>query len=281
MTERQHRGRTRVLGVGILLLIATVAAVLIPRWGGAAAGGADTNPVPTTTPTPTAVAGPIRLLGFGDSVMAGAGCDCDDFLTQVAAQLHRKTGRQVTATNDGANGETAAGLLRDLRTDDAYRAEITRADVIVVTIGANDLGPALDAWNDEGCGSGCYQPRIVELGTTLSAILTIIDRWKPAGTPVLVTTYWNVFEDGDVGAADNGSGYLAWSDQVTRAANSAICRSARGAAATCVDLYEPFKADGSKDPTRLLATDGDHPNEAGTTLIADVVAAAAERRLAD
>ena len=71
MTERQHRGRTRVLGVGILLLIATVAAVLIPRWGGAAAGGADTNPVPTTTPTPTAVAGPIRLLGFGDSVMAG------------------------------------------------------------------------------------------------------------------------------------------------------------------------------------------------------------------
>lgn len=212
--------------------------------------------------------------------MAGAGCGCHDFLTQVGSRLQQQTGRQVTTTNNGASGETAAGLLQDLRTDDAYRSEIATADVIVLTIGANDLGPALDAWDaGDGCTPGCVRPEVDEMSDKLTAILTLVDQLKRAGTSVLVTSYWNVFEDGDVGAADYGSGYLSWSDQVTRRANVAICQAAARATATCVDLYQPFKADGGKDPTRLLADDGDHPNAAGTAVIAGAVTAAAERRL--
>jgi lysophospholipase L1-like esterase len=91
---------------------------------------------------------------------------------------------------------------------------------------------------------------------------------------VIVTDYWNVFEDGDVGRDDRGAAYLAWSDRLTRAFNAALCPRVAAAGATCLDLYAPFKgADGRGDPTGLLAGDGDHPNAAGHALIARLMLA--------
>lgn len=222
--------------------------------------------------------GPIHVLGFGDSVMYGAGCDCDDFLTQTGDLLHQATGRRVAIVNNGANGQTAAGVLDDLRTDDTSTAQIAHADVIVLTVGANDLGPVLGTWVDDDCDQSCYHPQVESMGDRLSAILTIVNRDKQPGAAVFVLDYWNVFEDGQVGADDHDQGYLTWSDQVTRDADTTICQAAALAAATCVDTYRPFKgADGSIDPTHLLADDGDHPNDAGTTLIATTLATAVER----
>lgn len=221
---------------------------------------------------------PVHVVGFGDSVMSGAGCDCDNFLTETGDLLQRATGRQVAVVNNGANGQTAAGVLEDLRTSDTATAEVAHADVIVLTLGANDLGPVLSNWVDDDCDQSCYHPEVESMGDRLNAILAIVDREKKPGAAVFVLDYWNVFEDGQVGAADYDQGYLTWSDQVTRDANTTICQAAALAAATCVDTYRPFKgADGSTDPTHLLADDGDHPNEAGTTLIATTLAAAIER----
>lgn len=221
---------------------------------------------------------PIRLLGFGDSVMYGTGCDCDDFLAQTGNLLQRKTGRQVDVVNNSASGETAADVRRELGTDDAYVAEVGQADVIVLTIGANDLGPVLDSWVDNDCTRSCYHHEVVAMGDRLSAILTLVNRDKRPGAAVFVMNYWNVFEDGDAGSGSYGRDYLPWSDQVTRDANASICQAAELGDATCVDLYVPFKgSNGGTDPTSLLADDGDHPNEAGTTLIATVLAASIER----
>jgi lysophospholipase L1-like esterase len=289
----------RLIGLGALLLLGLVlaSAIVLFRTDGPAASVTTTaTPTPSTptgsTPTPSTPTrstpssgsvrpvGPLRLIGFGDSVMAGTGCDCDDFLTQTADQLRSRTGRKVDTVNNSANGETAADVLDELRTDDSYTAEIEQADVIVVTIGANDLGPALDSWEDSGCDRSCYRPQVATMGDRLSAILTLVGRHEKPGAVVLVTNYWNVFEDGDIGSEDYGAGYLSWSDQVTRDANAAICQTARQAAATCVDLYEPFKgADGAHDPTALLADDGDHPDEAGTTLIATLLVTDVRRLL--
>ena len=88
---------------------------------------------------------------------------------------------------------------------------------------------------------------------------------------ILWASYWNVFEDGDVGRAKNGESYQSWSDRLTRATNAQICDAAQRAGATCVDLYSPFKGDGSKDPTSWVAADGDHPNSAGHQLIASAL----------
>lgn len=272
-----------LVSLGVLLVVVLATAAVLSR---VADPGAEESPAPpsrASTPrppqsTPAVPTSPLRLLGFGDSVMYGAGCDCDDFMAQTGDLLQRTTGRQVEVVNNSANGETAADTLRELRTDDAYVAEIRRADVIVLTVGANDLGPVLDSWVDDDCARGCYHPEVVAMGDRLSAILTLVDRDKKPGAAVFVLNYWNVFEDGDVGAGHYGEDYLTWSDQVTRDANAAICQAADLGAATCVDLYAPFKGgDGATDPTRLLADDGDHPNDAGTTLIATVLAAAVEK----
>ena len=90
-----------------------------------------------------------------------------------------------------------------------------------------------------------------------------------------MTTYWNVFEDGDVADRQRGPGFADWSDTVTVAANRAICATARTFGDTCVDLYAPFlSADGNRNPTPLLSSDGDHPNAAGHDVIARALLAA-------
>lgn len=288
-----------------LALVATLVALRLPTGNAESAAPAPTPPTGsptarsgagtpsavrgTTTPAPSGPAsagsapahptGTIHVVGFGDSVMYGAGCACDDFLTQTGRLLQQTTGRQVSVANNGANGQTAAGVLADLRTDDAATAEVGQADVIVLTIGANDLGPVLGNWVDDDCDRSCYHPEVEQMDDRLSAILAIIDREKKPAAAVFVLDYWNVFEDGEVGADDYDQGYLAWSDQVTRDANAAICQAAGAAGATCVDTYRPFKgAEGATDPTHLLADDGDHPNDAGTALIATALATAVERQ---
>ena len=68
---------------------------------------------------------------------------------------------------------------------------------------------------------------------------------------------------------EDGRRYLTDSDSMTRMANAAICSAATQAGAICVDTYTPYNGeDGGKDPTELLADDGDHPNAAGHRVIA-------------
>jgi lysophospholipase L1-like esterase len=107
----------------------------------------------------------------------------------------------------------------------------------------------------------------------VAAVVAEIRRLRAGrSTEVLVTDYWNVFVDGQVGAA-LGPQYQALSDRVTRQANSAICAGAVQGGGVCVDLYAPFKGDGSQDPTSLLADDGDHPDADGHRTIAEALAA--------
>jgi lysophospholipase L1-like esterase len=61
---------------------------------------------------------------------------------------------------------------------------------------------------------------------------------------------------------------------VTKAANRAICAAATAADDRCVDIYAPFEGAGDRNPTTLLADDGDHPNAAGHRLIAQTLLAA-------
>ncbi|GAB3446834.1 hypothetical protein GCM10027517_29730 [Phycicoccus ginsengisoli] len=210
----------------------------------------------------------MRLVGLGDSVMSGAACDCQPFLGQYATMLTARDHRAVSPSNLGAGGQTAAQLADQL-TDPGTAAEVANAGTVVVTIGANDLVPLVSTWENGPCGSACVQPAVATMRKSVALVLSRINHLVPDGTQVLVTDYWNVFEDGDVADSKEGPGFADWSDRVTVAANAAICAEAASAGDTCVDLYHPFLgADGTKNPTPLLAEDGDHPNGAGHTLIA-------------
>lgn len=229
-------------------------------------------PHPTRKPTtygatPAANARVIRVVGLGDSVMAGTHCGCAGLAEEYGKALQARTGTDVRVTNLGANGLVTTDVLGDLEHDRATRAAIADADLVLVTIGANDLVPELDQWETTGCDQSCFNGPAVQMGRNLSRVLAAITGLRIAHPgPVLVTNYWNVFTDGDVARETGGQAQIDWTTEVTAVANDQICGAARSAGDMCVDLVAPFKGGGA-DPTPLLASDGDHPNAAGVRAI--------------
>jgi len=222
----------------------------------------------TAPATHTSPLTPLHVVGIGDSVMAGTNCNCETIMTGFAHAMADRTGRSVMATNLGVPGFTTNDLLDQLHQDAAARREVANADIVIVIIGANDLGDAFDSWNQSDCDASCYQPLVNAMGTRLASVLGLV-RSLRAGQPmtVLVDNYWNVFTDGDVARADGGQEQIDWSTEVTKAANLAIANAATTSGDVTVDLVKPFKNGGDEDPTPLLADDGDHPNAAGVRAI--------------
>ncbi len=223
---------------------------------------------------------PLRVVGIGDSVTAASHCDCAGFVADYGLLLQRRFGVHVEATEYGVGGATTASMLPELRGQGIPARALAEADVISVTIGANDLEAARSSYDAGSCGGvadlACFTPAVATMRAGLARDLQAIDRLtRGRSVEVLVNNYWNVFEDGQVALREDGRRYLADSDTMTRLANRAICAAAVEAGATCVDTYTPYKGeDGGKDPTELLASDGDHPNPAGHLVIARAMFAA-------
>lgn len=228
---------------------------------------------PTRTAAPTLPTGVHSLVVLGDSVPAGSGSDAVPYPELVRRAL-APTNPGIALTNLGSDGQTAGDLAQDLSSDRATRTAVAQADLVVITVGANDLVPVLDERTDGGCDEVCSSAAVrtaaAHLGEVVRAVQALDTR---PGHRVVVTDYWHVFADGAPGRASVGADVVAWGDALTRAANELYCDQAQSAGATCVDLYRPFKGGGA-DPTHLLAPDGDHPNAAGHRVIADAVLAA-------
>jgi lysophospholipase L1-like esterase len=207
----------------------------------------------------------MTVVGLGDSVMSGTNCNCSGIVAEYAQALAQRDGIKVTGNNLGVPGDTTVNLLDHLQHDAAFRTAVQNADIVLVTIGANDLAPQWQQWQSSSCDDTCYDPAVDAMSARLNQILTLIKSLR-SGPPatILVTNYWNVFTDGAVARASGGQAQIDWSQDITLAANSGICSTATGDGATCVDLYKPIQ-DG--DPTDVLATDGDHPNAAGVAVI--------------
>lgn len=241
---------------------------------------ADTAPTqpaatlsPTTgTPSPTPSAVPYRVVGLGDSVPAGTLCGCASYIEQVGQQAAQQHADTAAVKNLAQPGMTTAGLAAQLR-QSAVAEQIADADLIIVTIGANDFDQNL--LTAPTCQPAtilaCYQTALMTQRSLLSAILdqiTTLHTQRP--DRVLVTGYWNVFLDGQV-ARSRGAIYTQASNALTLAEDTLIASVSAGHADTYVDIYTPFKGDGTKDDTALLAADGDHPNAAGHALIAQTL----------
>ncbi len=257
----------------VLVLVLAACSARAPAAGPAVRAGSAGPTTTIASPAPVRPGPPAVVVGLGDSVTAGTACGCTPFVELYAGLVGRAQGRVMTAVNLGRAGLTTRTLSGQL-SEASARAEVGRAAYVLVTIGANDLVPLVARWQATGCSAACIAEAADGMGRGVAAALARIDAARSPGSRVLVTTYWNVFEDGDVADRDYGPTFATWSDQVTRAANSRICTAATRAGATCVDLYTPFEGDGRQDPTPLLADDGDHPNADGHALIARTLASA-------
>ncbi|WP_425307793.1 SGNH/GDSL hydrolase family protein [Ammonicoccus fulvus] len=235
--------------------------------------GSLTAPDEPTRPTGRAGVPVRKIVGLGDSVMGGTGCECEGPVDALATRLEQRPGAErIARVNLGTDGATTADVGDVIESED-WQPDLKDADVIVIIVGANDLTEAYDAWSEDPENTEPVDDALAQLETSLPDLLARVKTAhgaKPA--TYLVAGYWNVFAEASV--EDVPEGYAGWSRQVTERANTVIETSATDAGMTYVDLVTPFRGpSGDGDPTPFLADDGDHPNEAGVGVIADALVA--------
>ena len=112
---------------------------------------------------PASAAGPIKLVGYGDSLMAGYGVGpTEAFPVKLQAALKAK-GRDVTIANAGVSGDTASGGA-----DRVDWSVPDGTDGVILELGANDMLRGVD-------------PK-----TTRAAIGRILDRLQARNIPVML-----------------------------------------------------------------------------------------------
>ena len=221
------------------------------------------------------------MVALGDSVTAGGPCGCTTFPTLYAQKVAYARGIHTRVQNLGVNGEDSAQLLSAVRDSSSTTSAAVRGAAIdLVTIGANDFSDQHDAVTGGRCladdSTACVDQQLASMESNLEGILSAI-RHLRAGRPtaVLVTGYWNVFEDGAVARKAFSDDGVRATRRLTALVNDGIRRAAMRGRATYVDLTVPFIGPRtSYDATSLLGPDGDHPNAAGHQLIATRLLAA-------
>ena len=123
--------------------------------GSTAANGSPSSP------------GETRVVGLGDSVPAAAGCACTSFVVLFGDDVGQHTGRPNHTDNYARNGLDTTGLLAQLK-DPGVAEGVAHADLVTVTIGANDFAT---------CGDDCGAIHYV------SAVAFIAPRHRAQAVP--------------------------------------------------------------------------------------------------
>ena len=219
----------------------------------------------------------VAAAGLGDSVPGAADCDCKSFVDLYGARVGHDTAIPVKVQNFGLDGQTSDQLLTALHTGQPEAAAVRASDIVTVTIGANDFLYAEDQLEAGKCDDlSCFGTTMTSMRQNVDAIvkrIKVLRADKP--TAIIVTDYWNVFQDGSVARQDYGADFMKSSDALTKLVNTNIQQVASAEQVTFVDLYTPFKGpQGTIDDASLLASDGDHPSQSGHQVIANAIATA-------
>jgi lysophospholipase L1-like esterase len=95
--------------------------------------------VPKPQALPSPIEQPLHVVTLGDSLAYGAGDESGAGIAgRLQDELHRRGNTSARTTNLGVNGAQTADLLARLR-QERVRTAVSRADAIVLSIGANDL----------------------------------------------------------------------------------------------------------------------------------------------
>lgn len=226
-------------------------------------------------------AGPARavssatMVSLGDSVPSGSQCRCTPFPTQYAGKVAAHTGRHTRMINYAFAGATSRSVLQQVGSA-SVRRTVQSSSTVLVMVGANDfVRPFSRVLHHRQRARAAYRPVAKRVQTNLTATIRSLQRLRP-GIRVLVVGYWNVVKDGNVGRRAYGRWGMSKANQATSYANAALGRAVGATRVTYVSTYKPFKgADGTRNPTRLLTADGDHPDAQGHALIAAVLYGAA------
>jgi lysophospholipase L1-like esterase len=236
----------------------------------------------TASPYPTKAPGTLSLVGLGDSLPGALGCEtCPSFVTTYGELAAKVLGKPVTVTNLATNDSLTSGQLLSRVTDDPeHRAALAQADLVTLTIGANDWqGPCADSGAEECLRNG--QQTAEEGLTSILDAITALRKGQP--TAVRVTDYYNsAIGNQQVGeqwgfdpTPANTAAFQAKYAKALADFDAMICRVARQHGAVCVDLVTAFNGPRhDTDAGPLLGPDHGHPSADGHRRIAQLLAAA-------
>jgi lysophospholipase L1-like esterase len=212
--------------------------------------GTAPTPSPTAasapTPSPTAGSAPTAVyLSIGDSIQYGCCQDTSQSAGELfRAYLEQRLGRPVewktTAGNDTAHtfvngdGGQTPQLGRAVETMQRLRSEGRPIVAITMSIGGNDYVEVGQRCPNTPCTDLFFEV-LNRMKADLEQIYPAIVAAKPAGTPLMVVTYYNASDCGQPGVDTSPTelGQLAW--------NATIADVASRNGAFIVDGYTAFK----------------------------------------
>ncbi|MBB3110431.1 lysophospholipase L1-like esterase [Paenibacillus phyllosphaerae] len=203
----------------------------------------------------------IRITALGDSLTKGFGDDTGQgYVKHVAAFLKEKWNKPVSVVNNLAiNGLRADGLAKLIAGNKGYQYPIQQANLIVLTIGGNDLFQSVTG-EKASEATGEFDLKQLEQGIPsglerLKSVLDQIHKLNPNAHVVYVGLY-NPFYDMD--ELKDASLYIAkWNQE----AYSIVHQYPNMTLVPTYDLFESALSD-------YLSTDHFHPNHAGYEQIA-------------
>ncbi|MFC4101494.1 GDSL-type esterase/lipase family protein [Paenibacillus xanthanilyticus] len=258
MNGRWIQGLMAVSALSGIIWLGGLGWTLQDYFTGAAGSPAAPAPVAEETAPPIPDDGKFRVVALGDSLTRGAGDpDGKGYVGYMADELKTKAAEQdILVQNYGIDGLRTPELAASL-TKPAVRAELKAADVIVVSIGGNDLFRSGETLGnlDPANISTLQEAYVDDLGGVLkelrtlnaSAELFLIGLYNPFIARENTETTTKIVRDWNYRAAETAAAYP----------NTVLVPT--------LDLFQLKMQD-------YLALDQFHPNAEGYKLIGERVA---------
>lgn len=242
------------------LLAVTTAALVLFAFGFTIAVKDVLNPKASAITKQTAVtaetkkADTLQIISLGDSLTRGVGDNEGlGYIGRLRSSLETDYKQKVALNNLAVSGARTPELIKQL-SDNGVRYSISRANVIMITIGGNDVFPGWQTIGETDLTQ--FRPDVATFQENVKKIIKEIREINP-NSPIYWLGLYDPFEDVPE-LKGSGSVVVDW--------NNALIKSTIDSKGVyIVPTYDLFQGR-TKD---LLFSDHFHPNNKGYTLMAN------------
>lgn len=228
---------TLLLGIGLTL---SMRDIMYPKGNEISKGEEkkDTNGLPEKN---------LQIVALGDSLTRGTGDETGKgYVGWLKEELTTGLKKDVYVLNHGINGYGSENILNDLKTKEDIRNSIQKGDIIVLSIGANDLFHA---------GQEEINPEVIRnrFSVAEGSMVKVLDTLHSLNnrSPILCMGLYNPFSDLSVGK-ETGALVKEWNNRVMQV----VTKYPKMVYVPTEDLF-------SIQGTKYLSSDHYHPNAEG------------------